>query len=172
MTGESRRLEWRHWFASAEADDAKKQLLAAGPHNVPDFGQDAKMELAGIGKMGEGKQRATETELREYLGSLTIEDLQVHVAHQARLLETAEGQWDQKRNKGYRKTRTNVQRFISSFDRFLQGFAGVVEMAKMADNAYGGAATTVLSVFYTVRVHTAEISGQAGLALKLPDGQA
>jgi hypothetical protein len=152
MTSESSRLEWRHWFTSAEADDTKKQLLATDPQDVPEFGQDARLELASIGKQEGGKKRVIETDLRGYLGSLTIEDLKVHVAQQAGLLETAEGHWDQKRNRGLRKTRTNVQRFISSFDRFLQGFSGVVEMARMADDCYGGAATTVLSVFYAVRM--------------------
>jgi len=146
-------IEWKAWFASEDAGLAKDRLLATkhfatNAYGVADIGQDTIAELSSI--KPSGKHKLKEPELREYLGSLSLEDLQAHVSAHARLLGNSQCGWDQKRKTGWRKTRTDAQQFTMAFDRFLKAFSGVVEIAKMADECYGGAATKILSVFYAV----------------------
>ncbi|KAK0648188.1 hypothetical protein B0T16DRAFT_388472 [Cercophora newfieldiana] len=142
---------WRSWFATEEAKPTKTRLQTIEQIKPPDIaglGQNTIRELASI--KTSGKHQLTEANLSDYLGSLTLEDLQGHVAAEAKLLGDAHAEWDQKRNVGWRGVRTSAQEFTVTFDRFLSSFSGIVEVARMADDCYGGAATRIMSLFYAV----------------------
>ncbi|KAK3347000.1 hypothetical protein B0T25DRAFT_572089 [Lasiosphaeria hispida] len=177
MSDAKRTVDWRAWFATEEANltiNRLKTTQQIRPPDVADLGQDTIHELTSI-KRPE-KQKLNESELHEYLGSLTLQDLQSHVSAHASVLESAQAEWHQKRNTGWRKSRTGAQDFAVTFDQFLKSFSGIVEIAKMADECYGGAATTIMSLFYaTVKIKAdndeAILSAMQTLADRLPDAK-
>ncbi|KAK4447330.1 hypothetical protein QBC34DRAFT_409876 [Podospora aff. communis PSN243] len=179
MSSEKQSVEWKVWFATEEADTAIDRLQTAPNVKTSDvavLGQDTVRELISIKKPGTRQLTSGPFDFPEYLDSLTLEDLQSHVSAQAKLLANAQIEWHQKRNKGYRKFRTGAQDFTVTFDRFLKPFSGVVEIAKMADEAYGGAATKIISLFYaTVKIKAdndeAILTSMQTIADRLPDAK-
>ncbi|KAK0711729.1 hypothetical protein B0H67DRAFT_491606 [Lasiosphaeris hirsuta] len=177
MSDAKRTFDWAAWFATEEANLTINQLKTTQqirPPDVADLGQDTIRELGSI-KRPE-KQKLNESELYEYLGSLTLQDLQSHVSAHASVLEGAQAEWHQKRNTGWRRSRTGAQEFAVTFDQFLKSFSGIVEIAKMADECYGGAATTIMSLFYaTVKIKAdndeAILCAMQTLADRLPDAK-
>ncbi|KAK1749637.1 hypothetical protein QBC47DRAFT_395554 [Echria macrotheca] len=177
MAATTSSVDWKGWFASDNAEPAKKQL--ATTQNIkPDLvglDQSTAAELICIKKPAH-HQRVTDSELHHCLESLSLQDLHQHVAAQAAALCAAEEAWDQKRRKGWRKVRTGAQEFAVVFESFLKSFSGIVEIAKMADEAYGGAATQILSLFYaTIKVKAANdeaiITAMHTITDRLPDAQ-
>ncbi|KAK0610776.1 hypothetical protein B0T14DRAFT_500005 [Immersiella caudata] len=177
MSDKTNTVEWKAWFATGEADAAIHQLKRAPETRTLDIaslGQDTAHELISIKRPGH--RQLAGFDFPEYLNSLSIEDLQHHVSAQAKLLENAQTEWHHKRTKGYRRFRTNAQDFTVTFDRFLKAFSGVVEVAKMADDAYGGAATQIISLFYvTVKIKAdndeAILTSMQTIADRLPDAK-
>lgn len=80
---------------------------------------------------------------------MSYEDLQSQVKAE---LERAEQQ-QQKRTAEHGRTDAALS-FLNDFLNFVGEFSGVVEIMKAADESYGGAAYTALSVFLAVVVNT------------------
>ncbi|KAK1828954.1 hypothetical protein QBC39DRAFT_415460 [Podospora conica] len=138
---------------------------------TPSFSPDITAELLRI-------SRTTKSHLKpdphNHLESLDIEDLQRHIAGQTPLLHAALGDWDDRRNRGWRKGRTRAQTFVVSFDRFLKAFSGILEIARLADEQYGGAATRIFSLLWaTVKIKAdndeAIVSVMENINDRLPD---
>jgi hypothetical protein len=145
----TRKLEWRAWFASPDAAGAKAELEAARLLQPPGVTPDITVELLRISRSTKSHLKP-DPQLHSSLESLDIQDLQRHIAGQIPLLAGALGEWDDKRTRGWRKGRTKAQNFVISFDRFLKAFSGILEIAKLADEQYGGAATKIFSLLWAV----------------------
>lgn len=66
----------------------------------------------------------------------------------------AKGSWQADRHQSpFRKAATVFQTSMTTFSRFLESFSGIVEIAKAADQQYGGLAYGTLSVMLCVFVH-------------------
>lgn len=148
----TRKLEWRAWFASSDAAGAKAELETARLLQTPGVTPDITVELSRISRSTKSHLKPDEQLLRS-LESLDIQDLQRHIAGQIPFLAGALVEWDDKRNRGWRKGRTKAQNFVVSFDRFLKAFSGILEIAKLADEQYGGAATKIFSLLWAVSFH-------------------
>lgn len=146
---QTRKLEWRAWFASPDAAGAKAELEAARLLQSPSVTPDITVELSRISRSTKSHLKPDE-QLHRSLESLDIQDLQRHVAGQVPFLAQALVEWDDKRNRGWRKGRTRAQNFVISFDRFLKAFSGILEIAKLADEQYGGAAAKIFSLLWAV----------------------
>lgn len=145
----TRKLEWRAWFASPDAAGAKADLETARLLQTPGVTPDITVELSRISRSTKSHLKP-DGQLHGSLESLDIQDLQRHVAGQIPFLAQTLVEWDDKRNRGWRKSRTKAQNFVVSFDRFLKAFSGILEIAKLADEQYGGAATKIFSLLWAV----------------------
>lgn len=151
--------DWQTWFASPDAAAANQTLastkaIAAKGAATAKLGAKTESEL--LGGLARRRRRLLLNskgveDLYAALEGATLDDLREYVAEHAtvNVVEASE-QWNRKRNVGWRRARTGFQRFAMSFDRFLSGFQGVVEIVKMADGQYGGMATQVLSILFAV----------------------
>ena len=150
--------DWRAWFASPAADAAKQTLASTKEHGPPRIGAKTEAEL--VGGLAKRRKQLDGADLYAALESVTLDDLRGYVAEHATTAVTAAAdEWDRKRTAGWRRTRTGFQRFAMTFDRFLAGFQGVVEIVKLADNQYGGAATQVLSILFAVSRNLGRLVG-------------
>lgn len=147
VKGRDQKLEWKAWFGSAEAKEAKEILQEASRFQTPDLESNTVSELRVITSV---RPTVATTDVYASLQALTLKDLEGYVEAETRRLEVAASEWERKRNTGWRKVRTNFQRFSMVFGRFIEGFSGVLEIVKIADNQYGGAATKILSILYAV----------------------
>jgi hypothetical protein len=145
----TKKMEWLAWFKSPDAVGARAHLEAARLFATPNLTPDISAELVRI-KRSTKPHLTADPSLHAFLDSLEVEDLQCHITNQTRTLAQALGEWDDKRNKGWRKGRTKAQNFVIAFDRFLKAFSGILEIAKLADDQYGGAAGKIFSVLWAV----------------------
>lgn len=150
------KVDWGAWFESPDAEPAKRTLASTKDVVVAGAasGIGGRTESELLGTLARRRKRRDGGDVEDLYAALeaaSLEDLRAYVAeHATAAVGSAAAQWDRKRNAGWRRARTGFQRFAMTFDRFLAGFQGVVEIVKMADSQYGGAATQVLSILFAV----------------------
>lgn len=138
---------WQDWFAKPESQSAKKGLDKIQRFNILPISGNAAIELCHIADVEPG---TPEPELRQTLQRMRIEQLRSHVSGQLSELQWQVDDWEGNRRVGARRFGTGVQEFMESMDSFLSGFAGVVEVIRLADAQYGGGASAILALFFAV----------------------
>lgn len=83
------------------------------------------------------------------LGLASSEVLRARVAHR---------QWKLKRGSGVGKASAKLQSALSRFKDYLNAYSGLVDIARQADQQYGGLAYATLSAFLIVRPERGYIS--------------
>ncbi|RYP45784.1 hypothetical protein DL768_007903 [Monosporascus sp. mg162] len=144
--GKGEKDDWVEWFDSERSQEAKRKLKESEYVDAPVLDKDVTRELIRIAKCDAA---TSEKELREKLKTLSLADLQAYVAQERDMLEKEEATWRDKRRKGLKRLTTTLQSFMETFDRFLKGYSGVVEVAHLAGSLYGGAATASLTILFT-----------------------
>ncbi|RYP28501.1 hypothetical protein DL767_007180 [Monosporascus sp. MG133] len=138
--------DWVQWFDGEGSQEAKRKLKESEYIDAPVLDKEVALKLAQIAKCDAA---TSERELREKLKTLSLAELQAYVAQEKDILEKEEATWRGKRRKGLKRLTTTLQSFTETFDRFLKGYSGVVEVARLADSLYGGAATASLAILFT-----------------------
>lgn len=142
--------KWRQLFLDPGCEDAKHILDSIitddDLNDIPSYVEAEFSSTLGL------RAIANEANTQRSLLSLSLSELIVHVEHQKKEMENGAQAWQKKRSHGWKRVGTGLQQFVVDFDSFLSGFSGVVEVVKAADNAYGGAATLALSVFFSVSI--------------------
>lgn len=142
--------KWRQFFLNPDCEDTKHILDSVitddDLNGIPSY---VEAEFSSTLRL---RAIASEANKRRSLLSLSLGELIVHVEHQKKEMEDGAQAWQKERSRGWRRAGTGLQQFVVDFDSFLSGFSGVVEVVKAADNAYGGAATLALSVFFSVSI--------------------
>ncbi|KAI1204852.1 uncharacterized protein F4807DRAFT_445262 [Annulohypoxylon truncatum] len=163
--------DWDEWFKGDSSQEAKRKFKESEQIDIPVVDKDVTRELIRITKCNIA---ANEKELRQGLEQLSLTELQAYVAQEKANLEQEEAAWKEKRRKGLKRITTEFQSFAETFERFLKGYSGVVEVAQLADNVYGGAATAALTIlFATAKLKSANDqsiqSAMGQIADRLPD---
>ncbi|KAI1440935.1 hypothetical protein F5Y02DRAFT_431620 [Annulohypoxylon stygium] len=163
--------DWTEWFKGESSQEAKRKFKESKQIDIPLVDKDVTRELVRITKCNNA---ANEKELRQGLKELTLTELQAYVAQEKGNLEQGEAAWKDKRRKGMKRITTEFQSFAETFERFLKAYSGVVEVAQLADNVYGGAATAALTIlFATAKLKSANDqsiqSAMGQIADRLPD---
>lgn len=135
---------WRILFSSPETSSILEVGFRTKSASIDSR---AKQELRRIAKVGDG---ASEEDLRDELSKVTVEQLRGLVAQESQDLGREFRAWEKKRRVGWRKFTTGTLELVDSFDAFLVGFSGVLEVIQLADSQYAGAAVFVLTMFYAV----------------------
>ncbi|KAF2198747.1 hypothetical protein GQ43DRAFT_421781 [Delitschia confertaspora ATCC 74209] len=110
------------------------------------------------------------------LEHMSLEDLTTYVKSEKARLNTVKNSLEEKRTKGLHKTSHKMAHFIQEFDRFLTGYAGIVNVIALADAQYGGVASVTLSLlFATVKMKIQDeetiVSALQQMSDRMPDFQ-
>ena len=99
----------------------------------------------------------------ENIYEITKEDLEARIDQLRKQVETELAHADasrrtlkDRRERGVHKLSVNIQGFLVDFSLFINGYSGIVEMVKAADNQFGGLAWGTLSVFLSIAARKQE----------------
>jgi hypothetical protein len=145
--------KWKQWFASDAAAGARSTLKAGAEIGAPALNKQTSDEVKKILQVSDKTSLTQGTgndDAWQHLLSLNLSDLRKCVATELEELRRNQSDLDRRRQHGWRKITTGFQDFVITFDKFLEGYSGVVEIVKEADARYGGAATAMLAVLFAV----------------------
>jgi len=149
---------WKTWLSGANADRMRNKLLQHR-HYIEISDSDLKsvdeVEMKALLQHQDDDSIATNTnigeeQIRDRLKCLTISQLQSYVRESKQELETGKTEWSTRRKTGAKKVTTWIQDFATKFDKFLAAFGPVCELAKAADDQYGGVAAVALTALFMV----------------------
>ena len=138
---------WETWVKDGTADviRAKFSTKVPAPDEI-EFDDNESAEL----RVLLGDKTAEPEHLRVLLQSVSIQQLHAFVLEFRGQMESGRGRWERGRNRGAKKITTSVQEFANRFDKFLGSFGPMAELAKVADEQYGGAVTVALALLFVV----------------------
>jgi hypothetical protein len=148
---------WKLWLGSEEAAQARSILQRARESALPKFSKTTAKELTYIIRRhlkSETMTKLSESEIRDQIKSIPLDELCGYVKEQMNKLQTANADLQMKRRSGWRRATTGFQEFAETFDRFLKAYSGIVDLAQLADAQYGGVAFATLSLFFAVSIFT------------------